>query len=484
MMRIFVTAIIMLSSLSLAASNPHQAIKGPFKTPMEVTQNCLKCHQDSAKEVMETSHWTWELEQEVPGRGKMKLGKKNAINNFCISIYANWPMCTSCHIGYGWEDANFDFNDQTRVDCLVCHDNTGTYTKALPGAGLPSGHTPKPAMKKAPPVNLVKVAQNVGKPTRQNCLLCHAAGGGGINVKHGDIGTTLIKPDSQLDVHMGLDGLDYNCQQCHKTKEHLITGNAMSVSPGGETHIDCTDCHGEKPHREVKAAKGYGEEGARKMRARLNQHSDRIACQTCHIPAVARETETKTFWDWSATVYSEDVPEEINKWAKTAFDPKKGTFVYQKNVVPTYRWYNRKASAYLVGDKIDPEKLTQIRAPLGNRDDKNAKIHPFKVHSGKQIYDTKHQYLITPKVFGYPDDLEAFWVNYDWTKAAEAGMKASGLVFSGEFDFAPTEMYWPLNHKVAPSKDALSCPECHRTNGRMNWQALGYDGDPMDTAKK
>jgi len=254
----------------------------------------------------------------------------------------------------------------------------------------------------------------------------------------------------------------------------------MSVSPGGENRIDCIDCHGENAHRVVKVAKGYGEEGGRKMRERLNQHAKRIACQTCHIPAIARETETKTFWDWSATEFGEPTVESTSKWARTAFDPKKGAFIFETHVIPTYRWHSRTAKAYLLGDRIDPDQTTQIRGPIGKRDDNKSKIHPFKIHSGKQIYDTEHRYLITPKLFGFPGDQEAFWVTHDWDAAARAGMAASGLAFSGDYDFARTEMYWPINHKVAPAGDALTGPECHRKNGRLNWTAPGYDGDPMD----
>mgnify|MGYP000666355391 CR=1 FL=1 len=34
---------------------------------------------------------------------------KYSINNFCIGIQGNWPSCTACHAGYGWEDESFDF---------------------------------------------------------------------------------------------------------------------------------------------------------------------------------------------------------------------------------------------------------------------------------------------------------------------------------------------------------------------------------------
>ena len=69
--------------------------------------------------------------------GSIWARNHNTINNFCINLNGNWPRCTSCHIGYGWEDADFDFTDMTKIDCLVCHDTTGKYKKSPPGAGFP-----------------------------------------------------------------------------------------------------------------------------------------------------------------------------------------------------------------------------------------------------------------------------------------------------------------------------------------------------------
>ena len=52
------------------------------------------------------------------------------------------------------------------------------------------------------------------------------------------------------------------------------------------------------------------------------------------------------------------------------------------------------------------------------------------------------------------------------------------MKYSGKDGFAPTEMWWPLSHMVATKDKALQCTDCHGENGRMNWSALGYDGDP------
>ena len=57
-------------------------------------------------------------------------------------------------------------------------------------------------------------------------------------------------------------------------------------------------------------------------------------------------------------------------------------------------------------------------------------------------------------------------------------MDSTNQEFSGEYGFAETESWWKLNHMVAPKADALKCVACHGDDSRMDWAALGYDGDP------
>jgi octaheme c-type cytochrome (tetrathionate reductase family) len=443
------------------AAAEHREIAGPFTTPMEVTKKCLECHAEAAHDVMQTSHWTWKLKQDYGQGNEVDRGKMNAVNNFCISINGNWARCTSCHIGFGWKDANFDFTDSSRIDCLVCHDTTGQYKKPGPAAGMPAGFTGNEKFDKKP-VDLEAVARNVGTPTRNNCVVCHGFGGGGNNVKHGDIDSSMVSPAREHDVHMGGDGQNFTCQACHTADKHQIKGNAMVVSPHGENHVSCTDCHDAKPHAE----------------SLLNYHMARVACQTCHIPAIAKEMPTKLSWDWSAAGEDiQDPPKDI--YGMPTYHKNKGRFVWGKNVTPTYAWYNGKAGSYLLGDTMDPGQITRLSYPLGDITDSSAKIYPFKVHTGKQLYDKQNKYFITPKLFGSKKDPDAYWVNFDWDKAAAAGMKVSGLAYSGEYGFAPTEMYWRLNHMVAPADKALGCLDCHGDKGRLDWQKLGYKGDPM-----
>ncbi|TYO99077.1 octaheme c-type cytochrome (tetrathionate reductase family) [Geothermobacter ehrlichii] len=418
-------------------------IKGPINSGPEATKQCLKCHKKEAEHLMKTPHWTWQREQVVNGK-KVKLGKINAINNFCTSTPTNRVHCSECHIGYGWRDENFDFSDQSRIDCLVCHDTTGRYHKDGDNAG---------EVRKG--VDILEIARNVGKPSRYNCGACHFFGGGGDAVKHGDLDSSMEFPDRELDVHMSPDGLDFACQTCHVTENHQIPGANMATSPDGKNGFECTSCHDSAPHEE----------------SRLNRHTASVACQTCHIPAFAREMPTQMDWDWSTAGRDTVSAEAGIKYRKTM-----GTLTYKKNVIPTYAWFNGKSGVYLRGSKIDPDKPTRLTWPLGDINDKNAKIYPFKVHTGKQIYDTENKIFITAHVYGE----DGFWSTFDWDKAARIGMESTGLPYSGKYGFAPTEMYWRIDHQVAPKEEALQCLDCHGDNGRLPWKELGYKGDPMD----
>jgi octaheme c-type cytochrome (tetrathionate reductase family) len=416
-------------------------ISGPFNSPMDVTRTCLECHPDAAQQVMETAHWTWESPPTyLEDRNEViTVGKKNSINNFCIGIQSNWPGCTSCHAGYGWDDANFDFSQEDQVDCLVCHDNTGTYVKGA--AGLP-----------VEGVNLLEVAQSVAEPTRENCGGCHFNGGGGNAVKHGDLDETLYFPPSNVDVHMGEH--DFLCTDCHQAEDHNIMGRSISVSLDNANQIYCTDCHSENLHEDQ----------------RINSHVNTVACQTCHIPNAATRDATKMFWDWS-TAGSDEIEESLHTYLKI-----KGSFVYEGNFTPEYHWYNGEVSErYIFGDTINPEEITPINLPAGAITDSDAKIFPFKVHRAKQPYDTVNDILLQPKTYGEG----GFWTEFDWDLALELGSEVVGLDYSGQYGFAETEMFWPTTHMVKPADEALTCDQCHGAEGRLDWEALGYYGDPL-----
>ncbi len=456
---LFLGALLLLAlpALAITVNEDHQDIEGPFIDGPSVTAACLKCHEDEAHDFMKTSHWTWEPMQNVIGKGQISLGKKNILSNFCIAISSNWPRCTSCHAGYGWQDDNFDFTDAGNIDCLVCHDQTGTYHKFPTGAGHPVYEPKEWNGKIWDPVDLAGIARTVGQPNRNNCGVCHFSGGGN-NVKHGDLDNSLLKPSFALDVHMSADGQDFSCQECHTTEAHDIKGHAMFISPGGTNHLECDSCHDADVHD----------------KRILNWHSKTVACQTCHIPAFARENPTNMWWDWSTA--GTKLKADKDEFGMATFVNKKGSFTWDKNVVPAYAWYTGVSGQYLAGDAINPDEVTKLNWPQGNRVDPKAKIFPFKVMRGKQPYDVQAKIIAIPKLFGKT----GYWKTYDWNDALAQGMKSAGLEYSGEFGFAETAAWWKINHMVAPADNALKCKSCHAKDGsgRMNWTALGYDEDP------
>ncbi len=381
----------LLFPFMLFAAQDHSAfVKGPFKTGPDVTKVCLQCHQEQAKAFMKTVHWTWSSRQRDPARGEVKLGKINAVNNFCIALPSNEPRCTSCHAGYGWKDASFDFGNPENIDCLVCHDGSGTYRKYPIAAGHPAykdTEWPVKSGKKWAAVNLEKVAKSVALPSRQNCGACHFFAGGGDHVKHGDLDSSLIKPNRSMDVHMAVDGVNMTCVDCHKGKDHVIPGKALSVSvSSGGTTLGCATCHAGKPHT-----------------------NERV----------------------------------------------------------------------LMGETIDPGKVVHLNYPQGKRD-ASSKFAPFKLMRGKQPYDSGNNVIAVPHLFGKG----GYWQTYNWGTAIASGMKIAGVPYSGKYGWVETDMHWKVNHMVAPKAQALKCDDCHSANGRLDWAALGYSGDPRELAKR
>jgi octaheme c-type cytochrome (tetrathionate reductase family) len=421
-------------------TNHGDIISGPFASGPEVTRACLDCHAEAASEVMATTHWTWESEPvQLPGRAELvTIGKKNQINNFCIGIQGNWNKCTSCHAGYEWVDASYDFSRAENVDCLACHADTALYAKGdygNPAAG----------------VDLLAAAQSVRLPTRENCGACHFNGGGGNGVKHGDLDESLYYPGASLDVHMG--GHDFQCTDCHRAQDHTLRGSAVSVTVGDENLVRCTDCHAQDLHAD----------------ARLNEHTDSVACQTCHIPAIALVDPTKVTWDWSTA--GQDRPDDHFTYLRI-----KGSFLYETDYRPVYLWDNGAlAERYILGDVIDPSRPTFINRPAGDISDPSALIAPFKLHMAKQPYDAVYNYLLQPVTAGEG----GYWDTFDWDSALKLAEQYTGLKYSGEYGFAETWMYWRTSHMVQPAANALQCADCHGENGRLDWAALGYPGDPM-----
>lgn len=419
-------------------------LQRPFARAQDVTGTCISCHNHRHTEVMKSNHWNWEREEYIEGRGVVYIGKKNAVNNFCIGAMGNEKSCAKCHIGLGMDEKGFSFTDAENIDCLVCHDRTETYAKAQEQGGAPD-----------PTLNLGNIARNVGRPGRANCGVCHFYGGGGNNVKHGDLDAAMFQPSRFVDVHMGVDGADMSCVDCHVTKEHNIAGKLYSLSSMNRNRANCETCHSDLPHEnEI-----------------LNEHSLKVACQTCHIPVYAKVNATKTYWDWSTAGKLRDgKPYEVDdRDGNHTYLSIKGSFEWGTNLEPEYQWFNGTASHYLLGDTvpqgIDNVVLNELH---GSYADEDSKIVPVKVHRAKQPFDPGTRMLIMPKLYADTTGEGGFWRDFDWTKASAVGMEHAGLPFSGKVGFIKTEMNWPVNHMVSGKEQTVQCIECHtREDGRL-----------------
>jgi len=479
------------NALASGAYEAAQLHAGWFATnPYEGTESCLDCHGKMAEEILTTAHFKWDgVAQNIVGAAQGQIhGKRDILNNFCIAVPSNEGRCTQCHAGYGWVDQTFDFEDPENIDCLVCHDQTGLYAKAKTTGGLPETN---------PPVPLNQVAQSVamGRPTIDNCIDCHAKAGGGDNVKHGDLAMSLANTTAEYDVHMGTSdsgGLDFECVACHgvdrtpppesELLSHGIGGMPYHSVDEGDMR-GCDDCHGSA----LIVHAGLSVEPI------IQTHTS-LACQVCHIPAFARQTSTKTEWYWeTAGEVRDPIPPDPVDPTRPSFDRKKGDFVWAFDVRPTLRFFDgtwEKAiigvsDTYAVGEGT-PENPVVLGAPVGDCNDGDSMIYPFKKMIGNQPADVVNRRILVPHLFGSAGGPNAFWGNWDWDGALLDASAITGQPYqAGDYGFVNTAMYLAVNHEIAPQEMALgyggvsACADCH-FNAVVDWSELGYTGDPVE----
>ncbi|MDR3237868.1 MAG: cytochrome C [Spirochaetia bacterium] len=494
-MKLIGASFLMILAMAVAASaksvdhSQFTELKRNFNSPEDVTRACLSCHNLAGQEVMKTSHWLWSKQaSNYPGKEKqaVSVGKKNLISNFFPGIASNEAACTSCHIGYGWRDNGFDFTNASKIDCLVCHEQSGKYVKSPNGAGYPSVNE----------TNYQAAAQSVAKPSSANCGQCHFnSHGEGSGVLRGDLDKSLIQTNSgNIDIHMSPAGRKMACVDCHVTKNHDIKGRVYSVSAGGKDRISCEQCHTSKPHtqkRYIEESTLVGEDGhydtfnyqtmlyGREtpensfLHRLLDSHYSKVSCQACHIDHYAKPRKTRLSWDWSkAGQKPEDTSKIKDADGDILFSADKGQFTLGKDIAPEYRLLGGRVSHVLAGDKIDPSNGPVLLNPVTDAET-DGKIWPVKVMRAKQLYDTETKFLVIPKLFGGAGS-GAYFSDHDWQKAASAGMKAAGLEFSGKTDWVDTEMVLPINHMVGSKKAALACEDCHSRDGRLENIQAGW----------
>jgi hypothetical protein len=267
-----------------------------------------------------------------------------------------------------------------------------------------------------------------------------------------------------------MGGYDFQCTECHQTRNHKIAGRSSSVAVV-EGALSCEDCHTDAPHT-----------GAELLDHHLNKHADTIACATCHAPVYAKCKPTKVYWDWSK---AGDTGREVlkDKYGMPDYHWKKGEFVWKESAKPVYTWNSGYMKRVLLGDTLDLSQDTiTISEPVGSINDPNSKISPFKIMTGVQPVDSENKYFIVPHL--YPRDSEdttAYWKHRDWQKAFNDGMKAAHLPYSGQYEWVETQMYWGVKHEIMPAEMALSCVQCHESlKGEQTCNRCHQDSRDVD----
>jgi len=353
---------------------------------------------------------------------------------------AGWVgrKCDECHVGAKWNPNKPD------VNCLSCH----------------------------PSVNQVNGNYVVEIPTIKECYTCHIKD----TEKRGDLF------DPSQDVHLGA-GSDENlaagfganpaaapqrsCQYCHSAKNHQIgKGEVIDTSEPTKTDpvVSCTmsGCHSSTPHTK-EAVEGKDVDEA----DRLDQHCQKVACETCHTDNQTRSNLAMLSRDW--TRFKNGKP--LTQYHETGW-------------VPEYKWYD--------GTGPSPDhKYVPILDYAERKDSPGAKIYPFNVITVTWFIKSEDSDLddiiVSKKVkaagkLSDPADPSSLLIT------TEADMRAYDDPDDGDSEpdypratIITREMNFNLSHSIVSKDKAPACTDCHGKTGRklLDWKKLGYTwGDP------
>jgi hypothetical protein len=389
-------------------------------------KTCETCHEGTARKFLGTVHWKHASRApHVKGADpKVEWGMRNRSYTFCngndiVNNLKESPAnekgktkfsgCNSCHPGDHVNDVGSTGPAaEASIDCLICHSSAYDYSK-------------RKAFKAADGKVVMgqdrglEAALAVGRPSVKNCMTCHESAGGGVLIKRG------FAFDAEHDAHAAKAMV---CVDCHKAKDHRVpTGLDPNNWASDGVLITCADCHGEKPHQD----------------ADYDAHTARVACQTCHIPTTGGAV-AKDFTRWTKLESGFWEPSTINRGPQQA--------------TPVYAWY--------AGQVLNAPHFI---GPMGQRQDKAARITPFKVYEGRAFYDRLTGQLLTMD-FGPPI------ASGDALAGVASAARTLGLA---KYDPVPgwQTVYFASSHLVTRT-GALTCEKCHAPTGRLDFEALGY----------
>lgn len=417
--------------------------------------SCRSCHASQFSAMYGALHYQYQspAPDNTNKPGTMQGKMTNAMNAYCINLLGNWTTCGKCHVGRGALPvltSNPTTTQLDNIDCLVCHNQAYQLARVR----LTDGTMGPPAG--TAQATLDGYVQNIAKPTRTNCLKCHAFGGGGDAVKRGDLSSAQYNTtDGNHDVHMATGRGNLSCQRCHKFVNHKVTGKGSdleSTDYASEVKCATSECH---PNR---VSGGH-------VTTAVNKHLAHVACQTCHIPKYGK-VATEMQRDW--------------RTAATPGQPSHPSSVKQSNVTPTYKWWNRKTWNYLKGDAAVYNAATgayQMDILQGSvAGDTTNKIYPFKYKISYQPLRTTGNILVAL------DTNEYLNVSGDYVTSVQKGLFNMGFNSADAYTTVKADTYQLLNHTIPDAQSTggvLTCANCHEATiggagTAMALKTMGY----------
>ena len=226
------------------------------------------------------------------------------------------------------------------------------------------------------------------------------------------------------------------CVDCHVTVDHRIAGQGADLPiDEGVAMRPCTDCH-----------------NVRKIHSLdLKQHLKTVACQSCHIPTYARSVTTDMIRDYRHA--------EVNP--KGLYEP---VITRQSDVVPEYAFWNGESVFYEFGAAAEEGQV--VAQILGDIHD--GVLYPFRVHTTIMPQDPVSGALLPVKssiLFQYGEmDLSIL-----------TGAEQAGFDLTEGYTYINTTRWMGIYHEMPSADQALDCADCHDSDERLDFSALGYD---------
>lgn len=216
--------------------------------------------------------------------------------------------CGQCHIGGNYHPATEkmmpigDVPETAKdgIDCLICHAAEYDMNQRFVISDAVGRRWNQDRS--------LRAALSVGRPTNRNCLFCHQHNMGGDAYPHNEAARNLGQRHPRLLHHGAKRGNPFSpesdvhaaagvqCIDCHVPEGHRIprgqSGVDLVANDLPDKAVECTTCHTSLPHNQSD------------HRALLNGHSERIACETCHIKQLEDASVVLRDWvhpTWNAT---------------------------------------------------------------------------------------------------------------------------------------------------------------------------------------